>query len=404
MHPRLSQLFNAAVGKDLSAVETDPSISNQHEFHGVAALQQLLGEPDGRERLPTRFVAIDDDLDTVEWDGEVTWYDARQRARLERGIDRHEYRLYYPANPVMSSASSGDGFILARRTDGSLLAIVTPSGSTVGFQLRTLFALQDQGELFSVGAADDAGDLDLTDTAILEALGLAIDWTDDRLLDGLVHAFGGTFPTTAAFSTYARDHAADINPLHDPDAALVEWMGTEEVLFRTLEKHLITRALTDADGDVNRVLDVAKRSFQRRRARAGQALENHLQHLLEVHQIPHTRGGRTEGNKRPDFLVPGIDHYHDASWPADRLLMLGAKTSCRDRWRQVLTEADRVPDKHLITLEAPISSAQLSEMETEHLHLVVPRSLQARFDESDQGRLLTVSAALTMAHKVVESL
>ena len=26
--------------------------------------------------------------------------------------------------------------------------------------------------------------------------------------------------------------------------------------------------------------------------------------------------------------------------------MLGVKTTCKDRWRQVLSEADRIPQKH----------------------------------------------------------
>lgn len=30
--------------------------------------------------------------------------------------------------------------------------------------------------------------------------------------------------------------------------------------------------------------------------------------------------------------------------------MLAAKTSTKDRWRQVLDEAGRIPDKHLFTI------------------------------------------------------
>ena len=42
--------------------------------------------------------------------------------------------------------------------------------------------------------------------------------------------------------------------------------------------------------------------------------------------------------------------------------MLAAKTSCKDRWRQVLAEADRIRTKHLLTLEPAISKIQTAEM------------------------------------------
>lgn len=35
--------------------------------------------------------------------------------------------------------------------------------------------------------------------------------------------------------------------------------------------------------------------------------------------------------------------------------MLGAKTTIKERWRQVLEEANRIERKHLITLEPAVS-------------------------------------------------
>jgi hypothetical protein len=39
--------------------------------------------------------------------------------------------------------------------------------------------------------------------------------------------------------------------------------------------------------------------------------------------------------------------------------MLGAKTTCKDRWRQVLTEAIKIPHKHLFTLETATECLKL---------------------------------------------
>jgi hypothetical protein len=38
--------------------------------------------------------------------------------------------------------------------------------------------------------------------------------------------------------------------------------------------------------------------------------------------------------------------------------MLGVKTTCSDRWRQVLAEADRIQLKHLLTLHRERQAAR----------------------------------------------
>ena len=398
MHPRLSQTFATAAGKRLARVEVERDTSNQHEINGVSALKGIFGEPGEPRPFNARFISINDNLETFDFDGTVTWYDSR-RGNPDRSS---EARLYYPAsNPVMDNAVAGDYLLLALRTDGTLLAIVTPGGSTVSQQLRTLFGLDDLEATFAISDTDPATTLDLGDTDILEALGLTVDWTNDGTLAGLLAAFDGEFPKTAMFSAYAREQTPHTDPVENPDAALAQWMITEEILFRTLEKHLITQALGDISGNVDAVLDVAQRAFQRRRARAGQALENHIEALLTAHSIPYTRGGKTEGTKRPDFIFPGIDKYADSTWPESKLVMLGAKTTCKDRWRQILTEAGRIPAKYLLTLEAPISTSQLDEMDGEHVTLVVPEPLHAKYPEGDRHRLLTVSDWLSATKECV---
>ncbi len=80
---------------------------------------------------------------------------------------------------------------------------------------------------------------------------------------------------------------------------------------------------------------------------------------------------------RPDFLFPGEEAYRVAPEAGDACLtMLGAKSSCKDRWRQVLAEAKEIPRKHLLTLEPGISEPQTSQMMNSDLQLVVPQSIQ----------------------------
>ena len=47
----LSQYFEGVAVKLLSSVEADELSSNQHEFNGVESLKDILGEPDGAERM-----------------------------------------------------------------------------------------------------------------------------------------------------------------------------------------------------------------------------------------------------------------------------------------------------------------------------------------------------------------
>ena len=112
----------------------------------------------------------------------------------------------------------------------------------------------------------------------------------------------------------------------------------------------------------------------------GHSLEHHLEAVFLVHQIPCVRGAITENNQRPDFLFPSLKEYKaapDAGY--DCLTMLGAKSTCKDRWRQVLPEAAKIPRKHLLTLEPGITEPQTSQMENSNVQLVVPQSIQGTY-------------------------
>jgi hypothetical protein len=70
--------------------------------------------------------------------------------------------------------------------------------------------------------------------------------------------------------------------------------------------------------------------------------------------------------------------------------MLGAKSTCKDRWRQVLSEAERIQQKHLLTLEPGISENQTDEMKTKRLQLVVPSSIHETYREKQRQWLMNV--------------
>lgn len=161
----------------------------------------------------------------------------------------------------------------------------------------------------------------------------------------------------------------------DPDRKIIDWTNTEYALFRAIEHARYGDIITRGFSSVDEFVAMANMVLNRRKSRAGKSLEHHLSAIFDGNGIRYSAQAVTEGNKRPDFLFPSQAAYHDMTFPTDRLISLAAKTTCKDRWRQVINEADRLRDrpKYLCTLQQGISPAQMDEMEKEKVILVVPR-------------------------------
>ena len=77
--------------------------------------------------------------------------------------------------------------------------------------------------------------------------------------------------------------------------------------------------------------------------------------------------------------------------------MLAAKTTCKDRWRQIINEAARIPLKHLITLEPSISENQTNEMKAENVQLVIPQGLFGSYKDSQINWLMNLDNFIGLA-------
>jgi len=392
----LSQYFDGAAIKTLSAVEADVLTSNQHEFNGVEGLRDILGEPEGKVRYEARFMYLTDhDDEPIVEDGFLTWYDARQKARIEREVMRWEYRLYFPTNLASQCANAGDILVIAKRPDNTLLAIVAEAETTIAQQISWLFGFSDVSHPgFSVREEleTEQDRIEFASTFILENIGINVEIDEETYLDDILKKFGGGFPTTREFSKYARSTLPDIVPQDGHDAVLIAWMEREEILFRTLEKHIISERLSHGfDDDVDGFISFSLSVQNRRKSRAGLALENHLEILFQECGIKYSRTPVTEHKSKPDFVFPGQAEYHDPDFNEINLTMLGVKSSCKDRWRQVLAEADRIKRKHLLTLEAAISKNQTDEMESKDLQLVLPKDIHQSYLPEQQSWLMSIA-------------
>lgn len=384
----LTSVFSGVAHKQLVRVDLPELGSNQHELNGVAALKGFFGSgAPTRGTLSWHYFA--DDQDPIEDEGEFTFYDARARSFELTG--RSEWRFYYFGN-FLSRASIGDWFFLARSESGRLFGLVFQEDSAWLRAAQILFGVQTSTPSFDVMSREalDTQRLELLRRQILTELDLEVAVPARRSDEELMlERYGRTFPTTKAMAALARSQVeVDIRK---PDEALVSWLDREEELFRALENVIIGERLKVGFESVDDFIAYSLSVQNRRKSRMGLALQNHLAEVFTRHRLQFTAQARTEGNNRPDFIFPGEGQYHDPVFDASLLVMLGVKSTSKDRWRQVLTEADRISKKHLCTLESGISAKQTAEMLRQQLSLVIPIALHGTYTANQREVLSSVA-------------
>ena len=215
------------------------------------------------------------------------------------------------------------------------------------------------------------------------------------------------FPQSDVMSAAARDIQNRVyNHLEyirtDPDRKIIEWTNTEYALFRAIEHARYGDKIAHGFATVDEFITMANTVLNRRKSRAGKSFEHHLSAIFNGNEIQYTAQAVTEGNKKPDFLFPSQAAYHNAAFPADKLISLAAKTTCKDRWRQVINEADRLRGlpKYLCTLQQGISPAQMDEMQAENVILVVPKPYIGSYPADRRNRIWTITKFVNYVREV----
>ena len=390
----LSEYFEAAGAKILAPVDViGSSSSHQHEVgdKGGGALKRVLGNRARKRnnRFVAQYLWVNDDDQLIRVSGRLSWYDTRENQPSRSP----EWRLYYQGNEVTNIMSQGDCLFVARRPDNTIWFIVVPSGSVLIDQLAWLFGIPSvTGGRFVGGELDTsvAARLDLAARLILDQLGVEYQECNEADLDAIIDRFGHSFPTTKQFSDLARHTCPDVDARDDPDAALVEWIGWEYRMFRRLESKILMREIRqgwvsdDGNVDVEKFLRDALSIQNRRKARMGLSLEHHLEAVFRAFSIRYSPQVQTETGKKADFIFPGEREYRNSAFPSKYLTMLAAKSSCKERWSQVLSEADRVKEKHLVTLEPSIPESSIDKMRHANVQLVIPNGVRTSYSEHSQ--------------------
>ncbi len=193
------------------------------------------------------------------------------------------------------------------------------------------------------------------------------------------------FPTGQELNVEAVRRAPGSN--RGPDDRLLDRYRCEYGIFKVVEAAHTLPHISAGFGTVDAFLGVALTTANRRKSRAGHSLELHLARIFTEEGVQFEAGAKTEGNRRPDFIFPSLLAYRSGI----DTRMLAVKTSVKERWRQVLDEAGRIPRKHLFTLSEGVSPGQFRQMEETGLQLVVPRSNIAKFPRPMRGQLMTLA-------------
>src|ERR1700687_166348 len=208
------------------------------------------------------------------------------------------------------------------------------------------------------------------------------------------------FPAGNLFSEKTRD--AMIQCVNDfgkkpSDDRLMDLMKAEYRLFRLVERQICLPEVRRLFKDIDDFLKTAATLMNRRKSRAGRSMKNHVEYLLKDAKIPFDAHPQIDGD--PDIVIPGKAAYDDPKFPAGKLFVVGVKTTCKDRWRQVTQEAPRIEWKHLITIQEGVSAKQLKQMHQHKVTLVVPQKLHSRYPQVKGVHLLDMEAFIRAVRK-----
>jgi len=385
--------------KRLSAVEVNHEASHQHEFH-AGVLRQRLGFREGRHagRLRLAIYPSNDPQDVVFNEGRYTLYDAR-----EAHPTRSEYRLYYDAS-LLSPAAAGDLLVLFREDDDTLTGVIARPGTGAARRLTSVLAwtgeeFPDSFRYMAAPAMAPATIRAVIHTLVAEPAPV-LDYVDlaEEEIDAADRA--SRIPTTAVMARLAQAVAKRVHGPLGPDETLYHGLEAESDIYFEMEKRIQTRRLEELQArgsDLVGVTALIMAMLQSRKSRRGQSLQHHFAALLDGAGIVYTPQCKTEPGETPDFIMPSCDAYHDPAFPDERLRLVACKTTTRERWRQILSEGDRIASKYLLTVDRTIASDTVIAMRDVGLRIFLPAPIISS-TYPDAAGLGTVSELLMDLH------
>lgn len=309
-----------------------------------------------------------------------TYYESKRELRITR---------FGRSFPFLRPEQTGALFVLTRQTDSDYS----------GYFLDTEREIEEFLSAFCISPTET--------NRLIDACNVTCEARERLAIQEFIGGLSADFPASELMSAAAHAIEEKVyghpeRVITNPDQMLIRWTSMEYALFRELEQAKYRPLIEKGFSSVEEFVRVANIVLNRRKSRAGKSLEHHLSAIFDGNGLPYASQAVTEGKKRPDFLFPSGEAYHDPDFPAERILSLAAKTTCKDRWRQVLSEADRLKDrpKYLCTLQQGISGAQMDEMQAANVVLVVPKPYIETYPKDRRDRIWTIGKFVEFAKEI----
>lgn len=146
------------------------------------------------------------------------------------------------------------------------------------------------------------------------------------------------------------------------------------------EKDLVTAIVTRFP-EIDRIFLSAS---QQRKTRAGRSFEHHIAESFRAGKVRFLEQAVT-GGRRPDFVMPDLTVLRSKKRAYDDALVVAAKTTLRERWKQVASEKLNC-DVLLATVDDRVAPASIQEMADAGIRLVVPEALKTSDEAHYKGQ------------------
>ena len=307
------------------------------------------------------------------------------------------------------------------RLPGSVFADLMPASFLImgriehegkaAFECLTIDSASDEAsllaELFDIGPDFKISEFDPTDLKRLEHERV-LDFAEQVIaawLAGQIDIFArdnAAMPSTAELASLARRAYLQANGLKATNPFELAAPGDvlrdisrsiEWELFRKFQRteravELVRIVVGDVPVKVSavdiirRLIDVLQEidalmlsASQQRRARAGYSYEHHIGAMLADGSVPFERQAIIAQRKRPDFILPSLKFMDSGKTGSETALILSAKTTLRERWKQVEREKG-VRNLYLTTVDENISGNIIEDMNSFGAYLVIPERLR----------------------------
>tara|TARA_R110002020_G_scaffold143848_13_gene316601 strand:+ start:14245 stop:15648 length:1404 start_codon:yes stop_codon:yes gene_type:complete len=177
----------------------------------------------------------------------------------------------------------------------------------------------------------------------------------------------------------------------------IEWDLFREYQRRERSVELIRMVMGDkpvevsASGVIRKLIDelpaidaLMLSASQQRKSRAGYSYEHHIEAMLNDGNIPFEKQVILVSKKRPDFILPSLAFIDSKKDGSESGLILSAKTTLRERWKQVEREMEG-RRLFLTTVDENIASSAIEDMASFGVHLVIPESLRKSKETEYEG-------------------